>query len=175
MRDDESNPAGQPSDVMTDKPKRGRPSTGQARSRAQIQRDYRQRNKSNVTKNTVESLDENMALRAQVLQLMNELDDARTKARAEFELGEKARIKVRELEKQLAACSSLWSLSASPSTRYELQTLDQKGKGERWVAVGERFTYTRKASALKDLKYMKSEGDNGWRVLDRKTGQILTE
>lgn len=63
-----------------EKRKPGRPSTGKALPRATIQRQYRQRINRNVTKNTVEALDENMALRAQVLQLMNELEDAQMKA-----------------------------------------------------------------------------------------------
>ncbi|QVK31845.1 hypothetical protein [Pseudomonas syringae] len=70
-----------------EKRKPGWPSIGQVLSRAAIQRQYREHNKGNVTKNTIEALDENMALRAQVLQLITELEDVQMKARVEFELG----------------------------------------------------------------------------------------
>jgi hypothetical protein len=64
---------------MADIPEtRPAPSTGQALARATIQRQYR-RIKSHVTKNTIDALDEDMTLRAQVLQLMNELGDAQMK------------------------------------------------------------------------------------------------
>ncbi|MEE5177168.1 hypothetical protein V2K54_25995, partial [Pseudomonas alliivorans] len=63
-----------PPDALPEKRKPGRPSTGKAKSRADIQRQYRQRNKSNVTRNAIDALDENIALRAQLLQAMDELD-----------------------------------------------------------------------------------------------------
>lgn len=91
---------------LPEKRKPGRPSTGKAKSRADIQRQYRQRNKSNVTENTVQALDENMALRAQLLQVMDELDAVKNKSRAEFELGEKARERIRVLEDLLAKAQS---------------------------------------------------------------------
>ncbi|GFZ68799.1 hypothetical protein PSE10B_53210 [Pseudomonas amygdali pv. eriobotryae] len=84
-------------EALPEKRKPGRPSTGKAKSRADIQRQYRQRNKSNVTRNTVDALDENIALRAQLLQVMDELDAVKKRASVEFELGEKARARVREL------------------------------------------------------------------------------
>ena len=84
------------------KRKPGRPPSGKALSRADIQRDYRRRQKGNVTNNTIEALDENMALREELLRVMSELTDSKERERAEFEKGEKARRRVKELEKQLA-------------------------------------------------------------------------
>ncbi|MDX9625908.1 hypothetical protein [Pseudomonas fragariae (ex Marin et al. 2024)] len=90
-----------PPDALPEKHKLGRPPTGKAKSRADIQRQYRQRNKSNVTRNTVDALDENMTLRAQLLQVMDELEAAKKRVSVEFELGEKARARVCVLEKLL--------------------------------------------------------------------------
>jgi len=155
------------------KRKPGRPSTGQALSRAQIQRDYRQRNKSNVTKNTVEALDENMALRAQVLQLMNDLEAAQMKARVEFELGERARVRVRELERQLATAQKAKARKVTAERRYEQQgRSDSDGE---WFRMGPEWTYKTKSAALAALKRDSEGKDNPpYRVLDRKTGKILT-
>ncbi|WP_456293376.1 hypothetical protein [Pseudomonas sp. AK106] len=156
-----------------EKRKPGRPSTGQALSRATIQRQYRQRINSNVTKNTVESLDENMALRAQVLQLMNELEDAQMKARVEFELGEKARARVRELERRLAGAQPAGTKKASSEARYELQARSDFD-GE-WFRMGSEWTYKTKSVALADLKRTtEGKDDSPYRILDRKTGKILT-
>lgn len=153
----------------------GRPSTGQALSRATIQRQYRQRINSNVTKNTVEALDENMALRAQLLQLMTELEDAQMKARVEFELGEKARARVRELERRLAEAQPAGSKKAPSEARYELQVRNYSD-GE-WCGMGAMpdCTFKTRSMALADLK-LATEGkdDAPFRVLDRKTGKILT-
>lgn len=156
-----------------EKRKPGRPSTGQALSRATIQRQYRQRNKGNVTKNTVEALDENMTLRAQLLQLMNDLEDAQMKARVEFELGEKARARVRELERLLAANQQAGSKKDSPEARYELQ--GQSDTDGEWFRMGSEWTYKSKSAALAYLKMNSGwESASKYRVLDRKTGKILT-
>lgn len=173
MADIPETPPAPSTQAAPEKRKPGRPSTGQALSRATIQRQYRQRINSNVTKNTVEALDENMTLRAQVLQLMNELEDAQMKTRVEFELGEKARARVRELERLLAANKQAGSKKASPEARYELQ-----GQGDidgEWFRMGTEWTYKSKSAAMAYLKLM-SEGENGskYRVLDRKTGTLLT-
>lgn len=157
----------------SEKRKPGRPSTGQALSRATIQRQYRERNKGKVNKNTAEVLDENMALRAQVLQLMSDLESAQMKARVEFELGEKARARVRKLERLLAASQQTDAKKAPPEARYELQGQSEIDK--EWFQMGPEWTYKSKSAALADLK-VTSEGKNGskYRVLDRKTGAILT-
>lgn len=161
--------------AASEKRKPGRPSTGQALPRATIQRQYRERNKGNVTKNTIEALDENMALRAQVLQLMNELEDAQMKTRVEFELGEKARARVRELERRLAEAQPAGSKKASSEARYELQVRNYED-GE-WCGMGAMpdCTFKTRSMALADLK-LATEGkdDAPFRVLDRKTGKILT-
>jgi hypothetical protein len=112
MADIPKAPPGASIQAGPEKRKPGWPSTGQALSRAMIQRQYRQRKNSNVTKNTVEGLAENMALRAQVLQLMTELEDAHMRARVEFKLGDKARARVRELERRLAATQPAGSKKA---------------------------------------------------------------
>jgi len=154
-----------------EKRKPGRPSTGKALSRAQIQRQYRQRNKGNVTKNTVEALDENMALRAQLLQVMDELEAVKVKARVEYELAEKARARVRELERLLATAQKS-GVKAPAETRYELQ--GQSDIDGEWFRMGSEWTYKSKSAAVANLKLM-SEGENGekYRVLDRKTGTFL--
>lgn len=136
----------------------GRPSTGQALSRATIQRQYRERNKSNVTKEAVEALEENMALRAQVLQLMNDLEAAQMKAQVEFELGEKARARVRELERLLAAIQQSGTKKGPPEARYELQ--GQSAIDGEWFRMGSEWTYTSKSAAMATVKLM-SEGRNG--------------
>lgn len=157
----------------SEKRKPGRPSTGQALSRATIQRQYRQRIKGNVTKNTVEALDENMTLRAQVLQLMTELEDAQMKARVEFELGEKARARVRELERLLAAAQPAGSKKAAAQARYGLQARSDFD-GE-WFRMGSQWTYKTKSAALADLtRTIEGKDDARYRVLDHKTGKILT-
>lgn len=158
-----------------EKRKPGRPSTGKALSRATIQRQYRQRINSNVTKNTVEALDENMALRAQVLQLMNELEDAQMKARVEFELGEKARARVRELERRLASVQT-GSKKGPAQPRYEFQTRNYSdGKWSGMGAMGPEYTYKTRSAALADLKlFTEGKDDAPYRVLDHQTGQILT-
>jgi hypothetical protein len=166
------NSAGQPVQSV-EKRKPGRPSTGKALSRAQIQRQYRQRNKGNVTKNTVEALDENMALRAQLLQVMDELEAVRAKARVEFELGEKARARLRELERQLAAEQQSGAKKAPPEARYELQALSELDG--QWYRMGSAWTYKSKPAAMVDLKlFSEGKGTSVWRVLDRKTGNVLT-
>lgn len=159
--------------AASEKRKPGRPSTGQALSRATIQRQYRERNKGNVTKNTIEALDENMALRAQVLQLMNELEDAQMKARVEFDLGEKARARVRELERRLAEAKPAGAKKASSEARYELQARSDFD-GE-WFRMGPEWTYKTKSAALADLtRNIEGKDDSPYRILDRKTGKILT-
>jgi hypothetical protein len=133
----------------------------------------RQRNKSNVTKNTVEALDENMTLRARVLQLMNELEDAQMKARVEFELGEKARARVGELERLLAAAQPAGSKKTPSEARYELQARSDFD-GE-WFRMGAQWTYKTKSTALADLtRTTEGKGDSPYRILDHKTGKILT-
>lgn len=161
--------------AASEKRKPGRPSTGQALSRATIQRQYRERNKSNVTKNTVEALDENMALRAQVLQLMNELEDVQMKARVEFELGEKARARVRELERRLASVQT-GSKKGPAKARYEFQTRNYlDGRWSGMGAMGPEYTYKTRSAALADLKlFTEGKDDAPYRVLDHKTGKILT-
>lgn len=160
-----------------EKRKPGRPSTGKALSRAQIQRDYRQRNKSNVTKSTVEALDENMALRAQLLQVMDELEAVRAKARVEFELGEKARACVGELERRLASIQTGSKKGpAKAQARYEFQTRNYSdGKWSGMGAMGPEYTYKTRSAALTDLKlFTDGKDDSPYRVLDHKTGKILT-
>lgn len=159
--------------AASEKRKPGRPSTGQALSRATIQRQYRQRINSNVTKNTVEALDENMALRAQVLRLMNELEDAQMKTRVEFELGEKARARVRELERRLAEAQPAGTKKAPSGARYELQgRSDFDGE---WFRMGSQWTFKTKSAALADLtRTTEGKDDAPFRILDRKNGKILT-
>jgi hypothetical protein len=175
MADIPETPPASPIKAASEKRKPGRPATGQALSRATIQRQYRQRINSNVTKNTVEALDENLALRAQVLQLMNELEDAQMKVRVEFELGEKARARVRELERRLAEAQPAGSKKVSSEARYELQVRNYSD-GE-WCGMGAMpdCTFKTRSMALADLK-LATEGkdDAPFRVLDRKTGKILT-
>lgn len=114
-----------------------------------------------------------MALRAQVLQLMNELEDAQMKVRVEFELGEKARARVRELERLLAATQPAGSKKAAAQARYELQARSDFD-GE-WFRMGSQWTYKTKSAALADLKlFAEGKDDAPHRVLDHKTGQILT-
>lgn len=159
-----------------EKRKPGRPSTGKALSRAQIQRQYRQRNKGNVTKNTVEALDENMALRTQLLQVMDELEAVKAKARVEYELGEKARARVRELERLLTIEQKAGAKKAPAEARYELQgQSDLDGEWFRMGSEKSEWTYKSKSAAMADLK-LRTEGRNGskYRVLDRKTGTFLT-
>ncbi|MBX8493143.1 hypothetical protein K5D42_25060 [Pseudomonas cichorii] len=153
--------------------KRGRPPTGQARSRAQIQHDYRQRNKRNVTENGVRALDENMALREQLLRVLDELD-------AEKKAGDKARARVRELERQLAVAQQAQepkTRKAPAEARYALQhQIDLDGE---WHLSGTEYSYTSKVRARAELK-RRAQGSAAlgsralWRVLDRHTGQILT-
>ncbi|MFA0921473.1 hypothetical protein ALP73_01087 [Pseudomonas coronafaciens pv. garcae] len=161
-----------PGDIP-EKRKPGRPSTGKALSRADIQRQYRLRNKSNVTKNTVNALDENIALRAQLLQVMDELDAVKKRARVEFELGEKARARVRELERLLAAKQKVRAKKAPAEARYELQC--RTGLDGEWILLGPEDAYRSKSAALAQLRLM-SDGKegSGWRVLDRKTGTVLS-
>lgn len=159
-------------DALPEKRKPGRPSTGKAKSRADIQRQYRQRNKSNVTRNTVDALDENIALRAQLLQVMDELDAVKKRASVEFELGEKARARVRELERLLAAKQKVRAKKAPAEARYELQG---QISDEEWILLGPEDVYTSKSAALAQLKLMPNKKDgSGWRVLDRKTGTVLS-
>jgi hypothetical protein len=175
MADIPETPPGPSSKAASEKRKPGRPSTGQALSRATIQRQYRERNKSNVTRSTVEALDENMTLRAQVLQLMNELEDAQMKARVEFELGEKARARVRELERRLESVDT-GSKKGPAKARYEFQTRNYSdGKWSGMGAMGPEYTYKARSAALADLKlFTEGKDDAPYRILDHKTGQILT-
>lgn len=168
----DSSPAAPESSL--EKPKRGRPSTGAARSRATIQREYRQRQKSNVTKNTVEAIDENMALREQLIALMDELEAVKARVRVEYELGEKARARVMQLEKQLAAQSNGKSEKAFVGPRFVLQFFtDQRD----WTALedssGNVWEFKTQKEARRFLATQGRRGDTNWRIFDNKTGKYL--
>ncbi|MEX6674436.1 hypothetical protein QWI18_00670 [Pseudomonas sp. W2Oct36] len=104
---------------------------------------------------------------------MNELEDAQMKARVEFELGEKARARVRELERFLAAAQPSGSKKAAAQARYELQ--GRSGFDGEWFRMGSEWTYKTKSAALADLtRTTEGKDDSPYRILDRKTGKILT-
>lgn len=78
---------------------RGRPATGQALSNAERQRRYREAQKAQRNENMHKEVAED--LRAELAKALERIEAAEAKVRAEFELGEKARKRVRELEAQL--------------------------------------------------------------------------
>lgn len=106
---------------------RGRPKTGTALTPAKKQKAYRERLKRNVTKNTVESLDEKLELRAQLLAAMEEIESLKGKLRAEYDLGEKARKQVIALEKQIRSNGTV------TENEGPLWTMERKWKGKRWA------------------------------------------
>lgn len=160
-----------------EKRKRGRPPTGQARSRATIQREYRQRKNSNVTKSTVELLDENMALRKNLIEALDELDAMKVRVRVEYELGEKARERVRLLEKQLAARGGDLAQKAASSPRYVLQYLcDQTNT---WTDLTNSSNKVWDFKTQKEVRaYLTRQArtidPNRDRVIDKKTGELIT-
>jgi hypothetical protein len=157
--------------------KRGRPSTGKALSRADIQRQYRNRKNSNVTNNAIELLDENMRLRKQLLEVMDQVEEWKMKARVEFEAGEKARNRVRFFEKQMAAETSPAQPKASSKVRYVAQFYsehDQEFVDLVTPSKSGLWEFKTKKEALAWLERRSVREAGGWRVMDRKTGLALT-
>ena len=60
--------------LIPEKRGRGRPKTGTAMTAAQKQKAYRERNKHNVTVNKVESLGENLELRQQLMEALEQIE-----------------------------------------------------------------------------------------------------
>lgn len=170
-------PDDSPSASTIEKRKRGRPPTGKARSRATIQREYRQRKNSNVTKSTVELLDENMALREKLIEVMDELDAMKVKARVEYQLGEKARERVRLLEKQLAARGGDLAKKAASSPRYVLQYLCDQS--DTWTDLTNSSNKVWDFKTQKEVRayltrQVRTIDPNRDRVIDKKTGKVIT-
>jgi small-conductance mechanosensitive channel len=90
-----------PLDEQQAKKRRGRPATGKAMTPAEKQRAYRERLKSNVTDNMHKRVAED--LRADLAKALEKIEATEAKVRAEYELGEKARKRVKDLEAQLAS------------------------------------------------------------------------
>lgn len=68
--------------LIPEKRGRGRPKTGTAMTAAQKQKAYRERNKGNVTGTIVANLDENMALRQQLLDALEKIEALEEKCKS---------------------------------------------------------------------------------------------
>ncbi|MCY1291904.1 hypothetical protein D9M70_411100 [compost metagenome] len=116
-------------DEQPAKAKRGRPATGKALSNAERQRAYRKRQKAQRNENPVA-------------------------AKVEFELGEKARQRVRELEKELALKET--QLAYWIKRAEEAEEAARISPEKRWV-MESKAQGTRKWYRMADNKYTQEE------------------
>lgn len=127
---------------------RGRPSTGQAMTPAQKQKAYRDRQKSNVTKNRVDDLDENMRLREQLIKAIERAELAEARAQdAERELRSRDK-KANPLE------------AAAELIQYHAQQWERAKR--KWKTIGEEnpenLPFDNWREAEKFIKELKRKG-----------------
>jgi len=128
-----------PLDDAPAKRKRGRPSTGKALSRAEIQRQYRQRKSGNVTNNS----DEIQALKAEI----EELKVALGKAVAAQKREEERLIKVTKKES---------------TTRVGHHLQMRKCGKRKWETISGEYGFYSAEAAEKQMETMKEQSDGLW-------------
>jgi len=135
---------------------RGRPKSGNALTPAQKQKAYRERKRGNVTANTVANLDENIELRARLLEAMEEIESLKSKLRAEYKLGEKARKKLGELEEKLKSNVTENQITGA-------WVIQKRGKNsKKWTTIGDPIETLDGAKAAIDYMQNKSISGEEW-------------
>ncbi|MGX5219394.1 hypothetical protein ACVTMO_12290 [Pseudomonas segetis] len=143
---------------------RGRPATGQALSNAERQRRYREAQKAQRNENMHKEVAED--LRAELAKALERIEATEAKVRAEFELGERARKRVMELEAQLTQRNAIKD--------EDLWFAEFKMKGERkWLTCDDiPLNGSEKAKKHAELMAMQEKHGTKWRVKNQATGHV---